>query len=105
MKKISTLLVVYIFLFTSNIMAEQLKITSKSDVLIYSNLFWTPCKEAKALLKSRGIDYNTKLITFSKKNIKEMSDKTGGATSVPQIFIDNKYFGGLLELKKYYNEL
>jgi hypothetical protein len=39
MKKISTLLVVYIFLFTSNIMAEQLKITSKSDVLIYSNLF------------------------------------------------------------------
>jgi glutaredoxin len=34
-----------------------------------------------------------------------MSDKTGGATSVPQIFIDNKYFGGLLELKKYYNEL
>ncbi len=34
-----------------------------------------------------------------------MSQKTGGETSVPQIFVDNKYFGGLLELKKYYKEL
>jgi len=31
-----------------------------------------------------------------------MSKKTGGKTYVPQIFVDEKYFGGLLELKEYY---
>tara|TARA_Y100000996_G_C22176450_1_gene500874 strand:- start:53 stop:229 length:177 start_codon:yes stop_codon:yes gene_type:complete len=56
------------------------------------------------LLQSRGIDYNTKLITFSKKSINEMAEKTGGKISVPQIFVDDKYFGGLLELKEYYKE-
>jgi|TARA_Y100000739_G_scaffold197061_1_gene179474 glutaredoxin len=57
------------------------------------------------LLQSRGIDYSTKLVTFSKKkSIREMAKKTGGKTSIPQIFVDDKYFGGLLELKEYYKE-
>lgn len=81
---------------------EVINITKESKVLVYSNLFWTPCKEAKTLLQSRGIDYSTKLITFSKKSVKEMANKTGGKTSVPQIFVDNKYFGGLSELKEYF---
>ena len=83
---------------------EVINITKESKVLVYSNLFWAPCKEAKALLQSRGIDYSTKLVTFSKKSVKEMANKTGGKTSVPQIFVDDKYFGGLLELKEYYKE-
>ena len=83
---------------------EKINITQGSKVLVYTNLFWAPCKEAKALLQSRGIDYNTKLITFSKKSINEMAEKTGGKISVPQIFVDDKYFGGLLELKEYYKE-
>ena len=33
-----------------------------------------------------------------------MAKKTGGRTSLPQIFVDEKYFGGLLELKDYYKE-
>jgi len=31
-----------------------------------------------------------------------MAKRTGGQTSVPQIFVDDKYFGGLSELKKYF---
>jgi len=54
------------------------------------------------LLQSRGIDYSTKLITFSRASVNEMAKKTGGKTYVPQIFVDDKYFGGLLELKEYY---
>ncbi len=81
---------------------EVINITKESKVLVYSNLFWAPCKEAKALLQSRGIDYSTKLVTFSKKSVKEMANKTGGKTSVPQIFVDDKYFGGLSELKEYF---
>ena len=83
---------------------EKINITQGSKVLVYTNLFWAPCKEAKALLQSRGIDYSTKLVTFSKKSVNEMAKKTGGRTSVPQIFVDEKYFGGLLELKDYYKE-
>ncbi len=81
---------------------ELINITKKSKVLIYTNLFWAPCKEAKELLQSRGIDYTTKLITFSKKSVSEMAEKTGGKTYVPQIFIDDRYFGSLKELKNYY---
>tara|TARA_Y100000590_G_scaffold384634_1_gene456148 strand:+ start:549 stop:650 length:102 start_codon:yes stop_codon:yes gene_type:complete len=33
-----------------------------------------------------------------------MADRTGGKTSVPQIFVDNKYFGGLSELKEYFKK-
>ena len=83
---------------------QEINITEESKVLVYTNLFWAPCKEAKMLLQSRGIDYSTKLITFSKKSVNEMAKKTGGKIYVPQIFVDDKYFGGLLELKDYYKE-
>tara|TARA_Y100001970_G_scaffold139921_1_gene172232 strand:- start:153 stop:257 length:105 start_codon:yes stop_codon:yes gene_type:complete len=31
-----------------------------------------------------------------------MAEKTGGKTYVPQIIVDDRYFGGLKELKEYY---
>ena len=31
-------------------------------------------------------------------------ERTGGKTSLPQIFVDNRYFGGLSELKNYFND-
>ena len=83
---------------------EVINITKESKVLIYTNLLWAPCKEAKGLLQSRGIDYSSKLITFSRTSVNEMAKKTGGKTYVPQIFVDDKYFGGLLELKEYFKK-
>jgi glutaredoxin len=44
------------------------------------------------------------MITFSRKKVAEMVKRTGGKTSVPQIFVDDKYFGGLTELISYYTE-
>ena len=32
-----------------------------------------------------------------------MKERTGGKTSLPQIFIDGKYLGGLKELKDFIN--
>ena len=102
MKKILLILMIC-SLFANSVENNRIiNITKESKILIYTNLFWTPCKEAKELLQSRGIDYNTKLITFSKKSVSEMAEKTGGKTYVPQIFVDDKYFGGLKELKEYY---
>ena len=104
MKKLLFILMVCSFVAAKVESIEEINITQESKVLVYTNLFWAPCKEAKTLLQSRGIDYSTKLITFSKKSVNEMAKKTGGKISVPQIFVDDKYFGGLLELKDYYKE-
>ena len=83
---------------------EIINITKESKVEVYTALFWKPCKEAKTLLQSRGIDFDAKMVTFSRKKVGEMSKRTGGKTSVPQIFVDDMYFGGLEELIAYYKE-
>ena len=102
MKKILLTLMICSLFANSVENNEVINITKKSKVLIYTNLFWAPCKEAKALLQSRGIDYSSKLITFSRTSVNELAKKTDGKTYVPQIFVDDKYFGGLKELKEYY---
>ena len=104
MKKILLILMICGLFANSIENNEVINITKESKVLIYTNLFWAPCKEAKALLQSRGIDYSSKLITFSRTSVNEMAKKTGGKTYVPQIFVDDKYFGGLLELKEYFKK-
>ena len=84
--------------------AGVINITKKSKVEVYTTLFWVPCREAKALLQSRGIDFDAIMVTFSRKKVNEMAKRTGGKTSVPQIFVDDKYFGGLDELISYYKD-
>ena len=84
--------------------AEVININKKSKVEVYTALFWAPCREAKALLQSRGIDFDAIMVTFSRKKVNEKTKRTGGKTSVPQIFVDDKYFGGLKELISYYKE-
>ena len=83
---------------------EIINITLNSKVEVYTALFWAPCKEAKLLLQSRGIDFDAIMVTFSRKKVNEMAKRTGGKTFVPQIFVDDQYFGGLAELISYYKE-
>ena len=104
MKKIILILMVCSLFADDDQTIEVMNITQNSNVEIYTALFWTPCKEAKLLLQSRGIDFDTKMITFSRTKVEEMVKRTGGKTSVPQIFVDDKYFGGLTELISYYKE-
>ena len=104
MKKIILILMVGSLFANDSQTKEVINITQNSKVEIYSALFWAPCKEAKSLLQSRGIDFDTKMITFSRNRVEEMVKRTGGKTFVPQIFVDDKYFGGLIELISYYKE-
>ena len=83
---------------------EIINITQNSKVEVYTALFWAPCKEAKLLLQSRGIDFDAIMVTFSRKKVNKMAKRTGGKTFVPQIFVDDQYFGGLAELISYYKE-
>ena len=104
MKKLILILMVGSLFAEEAQTVEEINITQKSKVVVYTALFWKPCKEAKLLLQSRGIDFDTKMITFSRTKVEEMVKRTDGKTSVPQIFVDDKYFGGLTELISYYKE-
>ena len=72
-----------------NLDSDAIIITQESKVEVYTALFWAPCNEAKKLLRSRGIDFESKMVTFSRKKANEMKERSEGKTSVPQIFIDD----------------
>ena len=68
-------------------------------VIIYSTKWCGPCKIAKSILDSKGINY--KEIDIEDENIsrQKLKEITGGYT-VPQIIINNKTIGGYKELLK-----
>ena len=57
------------------------------------------CDQAKALLKSKGIQFEEKKIGdgYTKE---ELLEAVPTARSVPQIFLDGKLVGGFTELRK-----
>jgi glutaredoxin 3 len=58
------------------------------------------CQEAKRLLTSWAIEYNECMIGVGTYTKKDLIEKVPNARSVPQIFLDGEYVGGLPELKK-----
>ena len=67
-------------------------------VEIYSTLFCPYCARAKSLLERKGVAYvNIDIIEDSAKR-DEMLARSGGRTSVPQIFIDGEHIGGSEQL-------
>jgi len=59
--------------------------------------YWTTCpycKRARALLDSKGVEYTGYDITGDEAARAKMVERTGGPKSVPQIFIDDKHYGG-----------
>ncbi len=58
---------------------------------------WTTCPyciRAKALLDSKGVKYTEYNITGDHEARKKMIERTGGSDSVPQIFINDRHYGG-----------
>ncbi|PCJ97489.1 MAG: glutaredoxin 3 [Zetaproteobacteria bacterium] len=56
------------------------------------------CVRAKALLDSKGVEYTDYDITGDDAARAKMIERTGGPKSVPQIFINDKHYGGCDEL-------
>ena len=104
MGKLLTILLLFTFGMGDNSYAKGVvEITPARKVEMYTALFWAPCKEAKALLQSRGIEFESHMITFSRRTAEKMEKRTDGKTFVPQKMVDDHYFGGLVELKTYFN--
>lgn len=60
------------------------------------------CEAAKALLKSKGLDFLEINITDDFDKRQTLVEKTNHRT-MPQIFIDDKFIGGYTELKEFFN--
>jgi glutaredoxin len=58
------------------------------------------CVEAKRLLAQRDIKYQECMLSMTGYTKKDLIAKVPNARSVPQIFLDGEYIGGLQELKR-----
>jgi glutaredoxin 3 len=65
-----------------------------ANVEIYT---WSTCPfciRAKALLKSKGVDFTEYVIDGDEVARDQMVQRTKGPRSLPQIFINDQYIGG-----------
>ena len=72
----------------------------QSNAEVWSQTNCPACSEAKKLLENFGIKYSERMIGINGYTKKDLIDKVPTARSVPQIFLDGKYVGGLMELKR-----
>jgi glutaredoxin 3 len=69
-----------------------------ADVIIYTSAFCGYCARAKRLLKEKGVDFNEIGVDMNPSLREEMQQKSGGAYTVPQIFINGTHVGGCDDL-------
>ncbi len=73
-------------------------------VVIYTGPMCNFCSAAKHLLNKKKINYEEIDIGYDDKKREEMSKKSNGAKTIPQIFIEDKHVGGYVELKALENK-
>ncbi len=69
-----------------------------APVILYSTILCPYCSAAKNLLKQKGVSFEAIDVTMNPIKRAAMSEKSGGKTSVPQIFIDDLHVGGFDDL-------
>ncbi|AWK86175.1 glutaredoxin 3 [Azospirillum thermophilum] len=65
-----------------------------AEVVIYTTPFCPYCSRAKRLLDSKGVSYEEIDLYMHPGRRDEMVQRAEGRTTVPQIFIDGKPYGG-----------
>ncbi|WNG37332.1 glutaredoxin 3 [Archangium violaceum] len=69
-----------------------------APVTLYTKTYCGYSKRAKALLSDKGVDFEDIDVTEDEARFTEMVERTGGGTTVPQIFIAGRHIGGFTEL-------
>ena len=65
-----------------------------AKVIIYTTPICSYCVRAKMLLQKKGAAFEEIDVSNDAELRQNMTENSGGKTSVPQIFIDEKYIGG-----------
>lgn len=69
-----------------------------AKVEIYTSMLCGFCYRAKKLLEQKGVDFTEIDVMANPARRPEMIERSGGLTSVPQIFIDDRHVGGCDDL-------
>jgi glutaredoxin 3 len=69
-----------------------------AKVEIYTSPFCGYCFRAKRLLDSKGVAFEEYDVMMDQGKKREMVDRAGGRSTVPQIFLDGRHIGGSDEL-------
>lgn len=69
--------------------------------VVYSQPNCIGCKAAKNILKERGFAVEERNIAENAEYKQELFKAVPSAKSVPQVFINGEYIGGLTELRAY----
>jgi glutaredoxin 3 len=72
------------------------------DIVVYSTDYCPYCRSAKDLLRSKGIAFREVDVTGDDAAREELVQKSGGRTTVPQIFVDGKAMGGYDDLTTFF---
>ncbi|MBP2232328.1 glutaredoxin 3 [Azospirillum agricola] len=65
-----------------------------AEIVIYTTPFCPYCSRAKSLLQSKGVQYEEIDLYVQPGRRSEMIERAEGRTTVPQIFIDGRPYGG-----------
>lgn len=77
-----------------------MQINSTKTAEVWSQTNCPACTEAKRLLERHGVKIVEKMLGINGFTKKDLIEKVPDARSVPQIFVDGEYIGGLNELKR-----
>lgn len=69
-----------------------------ADVTIYTRQFCPFCTRAVKLLKNKGVEYAHIDAGANVQAKAEMVERSGGARTFPQIFVNNTHIGGCDDL-------
>ena len=69
-----------------------------ADIVIYTTPFCAYCHAAKDLLRRRAAAFTEIDVMTDPERRKEMTQRSGGGRTVPQIFIGERLIGGFNEL-------
>jgi len=70
-----------------------------TTAIVWSKNQWPYCDQAKALLKSRGIEYEERNVSQDWTR-EQLLEAVPNARTLPQIFLDQELVGGFTELRK-----
>ena len=63
------------------------------DIEIYTQPFCGFCHAAKRLLDKKGVAYTEIDVTMTPGARKQMAERSGGRSTVPQVFVDGRHIG------------
>lgn len=72
---------------------------AQADIVIYSTPLCGYCRAAKELLRRRGLDFTEIDVMAEPERRGEMTSRSGGGRTVPQIFIGASHIGGFTDLR------